>query len=235
LLEEAYYSSSTTNCFVAYDGNGDVVALVNSADGTVSANYEYDPFGQVIRATGLMAKANPFRFSTKYQDDESGLNYYGYRFYNPSGGTWLSRDPLEEESSDNLYGFVANEGVNDVDAYGLWQIQRKGDDRALAIADKGDTVTTLAQMINFDDKDFTSWLQPVNGGKMPASKSESVPSCQYSIPNTIYIEFGDFNGWWDWFGPIPQWRDQSLGRKVFFDGDGFNVVLREPSGVSALQ
>jgi hypothetical protein len=37
------------------------------------------PFGEVIRATGPMAKTNPFRFSTKYQDDQTDLLYYGYR------------------------------------------------------------------------------------------------------------------------------------------------------------
>jgi RHS repeat-associated protein len=44
-----------------------------------------------------MAKANPFRFSTKYQDDETDLLYYGYRYYNSNTGRWLSRDPLGEE------------------------------------------------------------------------------------------------------------------------------------------
>jgi hypothetical protein len=33
--------------------------------------YQYGPFGELLRATGPMAKANPFRFSTKYQDDET--------------------------------------------------------------------------------------------------------------------------------------------------------------------
>ena len=59
--------------FAAYDGNGNVTALVKASDGTVSARYEYGPFGELLRATGPMAKANPFRFSTKYQDDESDL------------------------------------------------------------------------------------------------------------------------------------------------------------------
>jgi RHS repeat-associated protein len=54
------------------------------------------PFGEVLRATGSMAKANPFRFSTKYQDDETDLLYYGYRYYNASTGRWLTRDPIEE-------------------------------------------------------------------------------------------------------------------------------------------
>ena len=45
---------------------------------------EYGPFGEVLRATGPMAKANLFRFSTKYQDDETDLLYYGYGYYNAS-------------------------------------------------------------------------------------------------------------------------------------------------------
>ena len=47
-------------------------------DGAISAQYVYGPFGEVLRATGPMAKVNPFRFSTKYQDDETDLLYYGY-------------------------------------------------------------------------------------------------------------------------------------------------------------
>jgi hypothetical protein len=45
------------------------------------------PFGEVLRATGVMAKANPFRFSTKYQDDETDLLYYGYRYYSARKGS----------------------------------------------------------------------------------------------------------------------------------------------------
>jgi YD repeat-containing protein len=50
-------------------------ALVNAADGNVVGQYEYGPFGEVIRLTGPLAKANPFRFSTKYQDDETDSLY----------------------------------------------------------------------------------------------------------------------------------------------------------------
>jgi RHS repeat-associated protein len=65
-----------------------------------------------------MASANSFRFSTKYQDDETSLLYYGYRYYNPSTGRWMSRDPIEEEGGVNLYGFVINNPVNQVDLLG---------------------------------------------------------------------------------------------------------------------
>ena len=92
--------------------------LVNAADGTLAANYDYGPFGEVIRQTGPMGKVNPFRFSTKYDDDESDLLYYGYRYYKSSTGTWLSRDPLQEQGGMNLYGFGGNDSINKIDADG---------------------------------------------------------------------------------------------------------------------
>lgn len=105
--------------FYVYDGVGNVVALVNAATAVVSALYEYDPFGGVLRATGPVAKINPFRFSTKYQDDETGLDYYGYRYYDPDTGRWLSRDPVGETGGPNLYGFVNNGPVTFVDPLGM--------------------------------------------------------------------------------------------------------------------
>jgi RHS repeat-associated protein len=107
--------------FYAMDGNGNVSALVNAADGTASANYEYGPFAELLRATGPMAEANPFQFSTKYRDAETGLLYYGYRYYIPSTGRWPSRDPIEEEGGRNLFGFVGNSPISSWDLIGLTQ------------------------------------------------------------------------------------------------------------------
>src|SRR5512147_2121259 len=76
------------------------------------------PFGEVLRATGPMAKANAFRFSTKYQDDETDLLYYGYRYYTPSIGRWLSRDSIGERGAFNLYGFVQNNPLGYYDYLG---------------------------------------------------------------------------------------------------------------------
>jgi RHS repeat-associated protein len=119
LLEASCCGEAATNCFAAFDGNGNVSALVNVANGATLANYEYGPFGEVIRATGPMAKLNPFRFSTKYEDDETDMLYYGYRYYNPSTGRWLSRDPLEEQGGDNLYSAMYNDPVDCFDLLGL--------------------------------------------------------------------------------------------------------------------
>jgi RHS repeat-associated protein len=118
LLAVIDHANSRTN-LVAYDGNGNVSALVDAADGTATAVYEYGPFGELIRASGSMALANSFRFSSKYQDDETGLLYYGYRYYAASTGRWLSQDPLEERGGANLYAFVGNNAVLFVDPLGL--------------------------------------------------------------------------------------------------------------------
>lgn len=119
LLLVTFHSSPVTNAFPAFDGNGNVSALVNANNGSTVASYEYDPFGQVIRMTGPLARFNPFRFSTKYQDDESGLNYYGYRYYDPNTGRWLSRDPIEEVGGINIYDCIQNTMVNSIDSLGL--------------------------------------------------------------------------------------------------------------------
>ena len=65
-----------------------------------------------------MAGQNPFRFSTKYTDDETGLLYYGYRYYNPSTGRWINRDPKGERGGRNLYRFVSNRPIYLVDTDG---------------------------------------------------------------------------------------------------------------------
>ncbi len=82
-------------------------------------HYQYGPFGELLRATGPLSKANPFRFSTKYRDDETDLLYYGYRYCNASVDRWLSRDPKAERGGRNLYGFVRNDPISDFDPLGL--------------------------------------------------------------------------------------------------------------------
>ncbi len=103
----------------AYDLNGNLIALVDQGTGATAVQYEYGPFGELIRESGQYAPVNPFRLSTKYQDDETGLLYYGYRYYNPSTGRWLSRDPIGELGGVNLYGMLGNSPVNHWDYLGL--------------------------------------------------------------------------------------------------------------------
>ena len=105
--------------YPCYDGNGNILRLIKESDKSIAAVYEYDPFGRQIRGSGPMADLNPFRFSTKFTDVETGLVYYGYRYYNPVHGRFISRDPIGERGGLNLYGFVGNDAVNNWDYLGL--------------------------------------------------------------------------------------------------------------------
>jgi len=118
LMVADHVPATDTYHFVAYDGNGNVTALINAADQSISARYEYSPFGEMLRASGPMSVPNPFRWSTKFWDSESGLGYYGKRYYSPALGRWISKDPIEQDGGLNIYAFLANAALNDRDAIG---------------------------------------------------------------------------------------------------------------------
>jgi RHS repeat-associated protein len=73
----------------------------------------------LIRASGTFAALNPIRFSSKYFDDEVGLSYYGYRYYNANFGRWISRDSIQERGGPNIYAFCINQTTRYVDPEGL--------------------------------------------------------------------------------------------------------------------
>lgn len=102
-----------------FDGNGNLTALINAATGAIDAAYEYDGFGNTLRANGRYARENPLRFSTKYWDAEIGLYYYGFRYYAPSLGRFLTRDPIGEAGGLNLYAMAGNNTVDRIDVFGL--------------------------------------------------------------------------------------------------------------------
>ena len=107
---ESYWATS--------DLNGNVIGLLATSS-TKTAVYDYDPFGQPIRVNEPEAGLNPVRFSSKYTDAETGLCYYGYRYYSPEMGRWLGRDPIGERGGLNLYGMLGNGAIALFDRLGL--------------------------------------------------------------------------------------------------------------------
>jgi RHS repeat-associated protein len=76
-----------------YDGNGNVSELVD-ATGAIRAHYEYDRVRRDVTVQARdLAAANPFRFSTKRQDEATGLLYYGYRDLDTVWGRWIKQGP----------------------------------------------------------------------------------------------------------------------------------------------
>ncbi|PIE74438.1 MAG: hypothetical protein CSA18_05085, partial [Deltaproteobacteria bacterium] len=113
-------SGSSQTYQYCYDGNGNVGQVVNSADGAIVASYAYDPFGKTIKSDGVYAAENTFKFSTKYTDIQTELNYFGKRYYNSKLGRWINRDPLNERGGVNLYGYITNEVFKYVDYNGCF-------------------------------------------------------------------------------------------------------------------
>lgn len=101
------------------DGLGNVCGLIDASDGSLAAEYDYDPYGGPVVERGVAANACPFRHRTRYYDPETWLYYYGYRYYDPSTTKWISKDPLGEAGGWNLTAFCGNDPVNQYDALGL--------------------------------------------------------------------------------------------------------------------
>jgi RHS repeat-associated protein len=105
--------------YPGFDGNGNLVVLLDES-GSLTATYEYGPYGELWRASGPDAARNPFRFSTKYHDAATKLYYYGYRYYSPDYGRFISQDPIRETGGLNIYAFVNNNPTNHYDYLGMF-------------------------------------------------------------------------------------------------------------------
>ncbi len=108
----------TTPC---YDANGNITDYVET-NGTVVAHREFDAFGNTVVATGSMVHTLHYWFSTKYLDEETGLYYYGFRYYSPGLGRWVNRDLINEGDDGaevSLYAYIENQSVNVSDDLGL--------------------------------------------------------------------------------------------------------------------
>jgi len=98
---------------------GNVTSLTDSTQSTV-ATYEYEAFGNIVSETGTAN--NNYKFSTKNLDDESGLYYFGARYYDPETGRFITKDPdggdVTDPQSLNPYVYVKNNPLNLIDPDG---------------------------------------------------------------------------------------------------------------------
>jgi RHS repeat-associated protein len=169
MLETAYNADGISSYVPVCDGNGNVTTLVEVNSGYPGAQFEYGPFGESVRETGV-GDSNPFQFSTMYSDRETGIVVYARRAYSPVLGRWLSRDPIGETGGVNTCAFVGNDPINGMDPLGLWRASgiwsgkwdaSKGAYTYIAQAcknksDSEDTLQKLAQDITGDQSDASA-------------------------------------------------------------------------------
>ena len=115
--------SESGRYFYHFDGQGNVIALSNSS-GNVVEEYEYDVYGLVsVQSLGQTwdrsQYGNPYLFTGRRWDGDTGLYYYRARMYSPDLGRFLQPDPLGYFDGMNVYAYCGNNPVNWIDPWGL--------------------------------------------------------------------------------------------------------------------
>jgi len=111
----AIQRGSVTSFYHA-DGLGSIVALTNAA-GSVVQTYNYDSFGNITQSGGIN---QPYTYTAREYDNETGLYYYRARYYDPKAGRFITRDPISFAGGDvNLYAYVKNNPLNWIDPWGF--------------------------------------------------------------------------------------------------------------------
>jgi RHS repeat-associated protein len=107
-----------------HDGLGSVTATTNSA-GALTERVTYDVYGtpEFRDASNAVVVSSPsgnrFLFTGREYFPSLSLADHRFRYFAPTKGRWLSRDPIEEEGGLNLYGYALNSPINWVDPLGL--------------------------------------------------------------------------------------------------------------------
>jgi RHS repeat-associated protein len=108
------WRSGTTN-YYQQDRLGSATSLSNSA-GAVAKTYTFDSFGKLTASTGALT--NPFEYTGREFDSETGLLFNRARYYDPQVGRFLSEDPIRFRGGANFYAYTRNNPVVLIDPLG---------------------------------------------------------------------------------------------------------------------
>src|SRR5437867_9937580 len=89
---------------------------MNNPEGGV-VSYTYDSFGNLTASTGTVT--NPFRYTAREFDTETGIYYYRARYYLQGVGRFASEDPMASDGGKDFYPYVGNNPMNWIDPTGL--------------------------------------------------------------------------------------------------------------------
>ncbi len=93
------------------------VCEVFGNSGYIATSYTYSPYG-FVTTNGSVTQ--PIQWSSEVGDVETGVVYYNFRYYNTNSTTWNRRDPLQNYTGKNLYGFIQNSPISYTDRLGLY-------------------------------------------------------------------------------------------------------------------
>jgi RHS repeat-associated protein len=98
-------SRSAVTSYYEADGLGSVTSLTSGA-GALAQTYTFDSFGKLTNSAGSLT--NPFQYTAREFDTETGLYYYRARYYDSLTGRFLSEDPINFKAGVNFYLYVYN-------------------------------------------------------------------------------------------------------------------------------
>jgi RHS repeat-associated protein len=99
-----------------HGGLKDITAQ-SGPSGSITATRVYDAYGATLTGTGQWSGKFGYGGKFGYQEDGNDLQLLGHRYYDPSTGTFITRDPIKD--GRNWYSYCDNNPINRVDADGL--------------------------------------------------------------------------------------------------------------------
>jgi RHS repeat-associated protein len=131
-IERTGPTTATTKIEYQFHGLANNTLAAVAKDGTINASFSYAPFGEILESTNgggaaSGASVHRRRLNDKYEDDVSGLAYYGFRFYDKTLLGWTQADPLYRFRPDatwttprkgNLYAFTIQNSLRYLDPDG---------------------------------------------------------------------------------------------------------------------
>ncbi len=158
-------------------------SFITNLEGEVVQHIEYVPFGEVFIEERNSVWNTPYLFNAKEFDEETGMYYYGARYYEPRLSLWMSVDKLADYApSWTPYRAFFNNPIRFFDPTGNWEWDNEGN----LVANKKDNVQTLANFLGVKDKDAKTFLVH-NGISFNKNSNPNIQEGTVLKKNTLWI------------------------------------------------
>lgn len=116
-------NTGSGSVFYTFDQQGNIAQRLDSSQNVVTSNI-FDAFGN---GSGSGSYSDPFGYGAQWgylTDAATGLILSTHRYYDPSMGRWLTRDPSGYVGGINLYSYVRNDAITSIDPSGLISVTK---------------------------------------------------------------------------------------------------------------
>ena len=171
-------------------------SFITNLDGEVVQHIEYVPFGEVFIEERNNVWNTPYLFNAKEFDEETGMYYYGARYYDPRLSLWMSTDPMQEKYPNySSYIYCFNNSIVFIDQLGL-----EGEESSkildTAPSEVKENFNNIINQLKQQYKDF-DWSKVGIGVeyKIGVSASAGVKSAGNGIKGHVMFLGGDDGGY----------------------------------------